>query len=739
MKKITNTIFTLIALILLLLLCSNILVAASYDPKKSKKNTSHTEQRQNKNDFVPSANFNPNDDIDDGFGKDTSRIDAWTRGLKEKYSSESYEKALFDYYQLQYPENIKKAEKEANKLISDGSKMVKEGKRLMSQEDSKVKSFDEGGGYRLVSREANRAEGRDLFSRGTAKVIKGEAIKKIVRDTINALVKPEMIKLWTSKEGKKIRGAVLELEGDTIKFITPKMKYMEFNISLLNTETINDLRTPKFDLKIDISPNVYSGRLINGDNKSNPVQLRFSPKADNVIKKIPLKLEIKADDKIIGKYEKDELISLSTEQTIFIPNLDWNIDELVKLKADEAISLDVKASTGNIKKSIKSILSIKPPLVYADLEFCSMFNGKIFPSVILSKMEFHSEKGLALFPLRKIQSLKNLDTVLSNGNPFLGFKIKINESNGFDSSDLKLTISTNSDIFKLSTSTQKIPLEDLRKNEFFVYPKIDWNFKKLKEIKEPIAINIKIKYQLDNQDENTEMATLVVHPVNDVLMRAKDPVYDVVRNYDNMFAAFVNEHHPMIKDIKQEALNLGLLNSFSGEQEGIDGIIKQLNAIWTVLQKRGIKYSSYTESLPDDSENIVISQRVRFIDETINSQQANCADGSILFASIFKNIGLRPCLIVAPGHMYCGIIYNNKILPIETTLIGTGRSLKDAILTGMKNLEKRQENLEAVDIVEKNYGLNYDIKNNILDNFRIIDISQCRNMGILPIASKYFE
>lgn len=86
--------------------------------------------------------------------------------------------------------------------------------------------------------------------------------------------------------------------------------------------------------------------------------------------------------------------------------------------------------------------------------------------------------------------------------------------------------------------------------------------------------------------------------------------------------------------------------------------------------------------------------------------------------------------------MYCGIIFDNKIYPIETTLIGFEKTLQEALIAGLKHLEKRKQVVEAVETVDKIYGISYDDKNAILDKFRIIDISRCRNMGILPIKSR---
>lgn len=665
-----------------------------------------------------------------------SKLNAWESGLKEKYASESEEKKLFDYYQLQFPKNINPAEKIAQDLIISGNKDIKEGRRLMKVDDSEVKSFKEGGGYRIVSRENVREEGRYMLSRGIENVIKGKALQKVIKDTINTLVKPEMVRDWTFKNNKTIRGAIVELEDNTVRFISKKMNYSEFDISSLCDKDIEYILTPKFDMEIETQDDILAGKLLSGKREANPIKIKITPKINNLVKNFPLKMEIEPDKDLVGKYNKIENISLN-KNLLFIPDLDWNIDKLKILDAQDSIKFDMKISMGEVVKNRKAIFGVKPPLVHANLYFFTMFNKKVFPSSLLCGVDFTSENGKSLFPFReKIKNPSQDINVLLSANPFIGVKVKIDGANGYDFSNLKIDIKTDSDFFQKTITNIEIPLKDENKKEFYAFPNIAWNFEKLKTVKEPTIINVEISYKVDNQDEKFETTQFLIHPTNDVLMRAKDPVFNVARNYDNMFAAFVNEYHQDIEDIKQEALKLNLVDSFSGEQEGIDGIMKQLNAIWTVLQKRGVKYSSYTESIPSNDENFVCSQRVRFIDESIGFKQANCADGSILLASIFKNIGLNSCLIVAPGHMYCGIIFDNKIYPIETTLIGFEKTLQEAVIAGLKHFEKREQILNEVEAVDKICGISYDVKNKILDDFRIIDISRCRNMGILPIKSR---
>ena len=98
---------------------------------------------------------------------------------------------------------------------------------------------------------------------------------------------------------------------------------------------------------------------------------------------------------------------------------------------------------------------------------------------------------------------------------------------------------------------------------------------------------------------------------------------------------------------------------------------KQVYALWYVLQKRGFKYSSISNS--SLSSNVVFAQRVRTFDDALASAQINCVDGSVLFASLLKAININPILVRIPGHMFVGYYtdrMHKKIHFLETSMIG---------------------------------------------------------------------
>ena len=110
---------------------------------------------------------------------------------------------------------------------------------------------------------------------------------------------------------------------------------------------------------------------------------------------------------------------------------------------------------------------------------------------------------------------------------------------------------------------------------------------------------------------------------------------------------------------------------YQGNAHQSENVDKQVYALWNVLQKRNFKYSSTTNT--SLSSNVVYTQRVRTLDDALESSQINCVDGSVLLASLMKAININPILVRIPGHMFVGY-YTDKSHKnmnfLETTMIG---------------------------------------------------------------------
>jgi hypothetical protein len=281
-----------------------------------------------------------------------------------------------------------------------------------------------------------------------------------------------------------------------------------------------------------------------------------------------------------------------------------------------------------------------------------------------------------------------------------------------------------------------------------VFPKAIWDYAALHTVRQQRPVNLVCKVTVDGEQLPEQAETCIMKSINDcpfyVLWDEEGTEFD---DFSFLFAAYVNENHPMVDTILKEALQSGLVDSFTGYQSGDpEVVIAQVFALWNALQRRGIKYSDISTTTPS---KFVVSQTVRFLDDSIGATQANCVDGSVLMASLLRKIGIEPYLVMVPGHCFLafdtGRGEDSELLALETTMLGQDNlqpvtklasmpakilkkefeasftTFSNAIDTGNATLE---ENGEAIDSGED-------------PDSQIISVTEARALGIMPIASAH--
>jgi hypothetical protein len=293
--------------------------------------------------------------------------------------------------------------------------------------------------------------------------------------------------------------------------------------------------------------------------------------------------------------------------------------------------------------------------------------------------------------------------------------------------------------------------------DYSIAPKVNYKFDRLRKVTQQVPMNVAFEVDVDGESAGEKTETLQVRSINDcpfAVSNSEETVDDDNASAGStemgwMFAAYVNENHPMLDKILQEALETKIVGAFRVTTHEHDETLKQAFAIWSALQKRGLQYSS-TTTTPGGSAT-VMSQFVRFVDQSLASTQANCVDGSVLFASILRKISIEPFLVTVPGHMYVGFYLGagkSQFVGLETTLLGVPdvadekkpgeppaltalrdkldpgvRSRRDwktfakALQTGTEDLAKNKDKIEAED-----------------PNFQWIDLAEARADGIMPIS-----
>lgn len=261
-------------------------------------------------------------------------------------------------------------------------------------------------------------------------------------------------------------------------------------------------------------------------------------------------------------------------------------------------------------------------------------------------------------------------------------------------------------------------------------PKVKFDFEALAKVTQSRPINVTFKVTRNGQalDDIDEVFTL--RQVNDCPFvvvsptpkkNGKMPLEE--HNLMFMFAAYANENHPQIDQILKEAKATGLCQQFLGYQGSDKEVVQQINAIWVALQRRGITYSSITDTTPSRGVHV---QHVRFLDESINMTQANCVDGSVLFASVLRKIGIRTALVLVPQHCYVAFYPKEATEPgdlpigIETTMLGDKSTLIEAIkaatFTREDSLQKNAAKFAQED-----------------SDYMLVELDEAREAGIMPI------
>lgn len=269
---------------------------------------------------------------------------------------------------------------------------------------------------------------------------------------------------------------------------------------------------------------------------------------------------------------------------------------------------------------------------------------------------------------------------------------------------------------------------DQADDRYIYKPVINWKYDVLRKLNQPTPVNMVIQLTVDGEDAGERSKTLTLRSINECVFAMRDGAHLI--DFNMLFAAYVNEDHPLIQQILKEGLETGIIKSYKGYYGGKEVYVyAQVLSIWNALQKRGIHYSNLIES--SQSSPVYFSQRVRTIEEALTYSQANCVDGTVLFASLLKAIGIDPVLVRVPGHMLLGFYVNRKHTKmdfLETTFLGTEEEGIQKELTQFLGVESYDSFIKAIEKGNAKYEQYKDSA-----TFRMIDVKEMRKY-IKPIG-----
>lgn len=252
------------------------------------------------------------------------------------------------------------------------------------------------------------------------------------------------------------------------------------------------------------------------------------------------------------------------------------------------------------------------------------------------------------------------------------------------------------------------------------YPSIPWKYEALKSLQQSTPLSIRFRL-IDNAGHVKEqIAKISVRSIEDCI------TYWMLNGKLQLtptLAAYVDEENPLIEKLLAEGIEKKWVDAWTGYQEGEEGLIKQIGAVWKILVSKNIHYSDIAGATTN-THTTFYSQLVRPFCESITNKQANCVDGTVVFASILKRLHIRPVLVLIPGHCFLAFhpteTDTDKYIFLETTMLGDV-----SFEAGEAAVERHY--LDAI----KKAGEEFDKADKTKTN--LIDIESYRKMNITSI------
>ncbi len=288
-------------------------------------------------------------------------------------------------------------------------------------------------------------------------------------------------------------------------------------------------------------------------------------------------------------------------------------------------------------QSRQGVKQFDPRQVDFSAEYNPMFDGQLYPSLILGLNQSQLSSPLSTFSL-KVTSPR-------------------------DNAVLRVVI--DSSALNYVTIIQEILPH--RGEEYTFQPSIKWKYDVLRRLRQPGAVDLTFTCYINDEEVDIKNLHIGYRTINECPLSMVGD--GKLNDFRWLFAAYVNEDHPQIEQILIDILEQGIVKRISGYQTGEKAVKDQVFAVWYYALDRGITYSSITcTSNPSPKANV---QHIRFFDEVWQSRQANCVDACVFLASIMRKMGLKPIIFVEPCHAYLGYYLDRnrkKVALLETTI-----------------------------------------------------------------------
>jgi hypothetical protein len=197
---------------------------------------------------------------------------------------------------------------------------------------------------------------------------------------------------------------------------------------------------------------------------------------------------------------------------------------------------------------------------------------------------------------------------------------------------------------------------------------------------------------LDGKPESHDTFALVLLAHTSGLNAVTDPATGEQKDFTAYYGAWVTPHAEAVQERIRRAAALhpgGMLPGYL--RGGVENIREQVKALYQSLREWGL---AYINSVADyGAPPGTVTQRARLPRESLAQKNANCVDGTVLFASLLEGVSLSPALLLLPGHALVG--WESEEMAgdwqfVETTMIGS-HEFDAACASGQKQYEQAND------------------------------------------------
>lgn len=228
------------------------------------------------------------------------------------------------------------------------------------------------------------------------------------------------------------------------------------------------------------------------------------------------------------------------------------------------------------------------------------------------------------------------------------------------------------------------------------------------KLKTSMPSNIRVKITYAEKSEGAIKEISASKPINvlgghDFIFSSIPPeestgtFYDIFSNYP-LVAAWVTPADPVVMGFSDLGTKLA---GGAGASLSDEAAIKSLSGIWVVAVNNNIEYKTEPSAFWTGK----LSQFVKYPRDVIKDRAGTCFDTAIWMAAVASAQGLKPYVIMMPGHAFPVIqLPSGQNIPIESTALNSKVSFEEAVDAGVKTYEKAMQGPYVVVDVQEFQG-----------------------------------